>query len=556
MSRVLVLPLCILLLLTAPGRAADTVTVKNGAVVSVSGPASEVGVAVLKDGGNAVDAAVATAFALAVTWPEAGNIGGGGYMVVHGGGEPVVFDFRETAPVAASRDMFVKPADRTAHRRLGIPGTVRGLELAHQKRGKKPWKDLVLPAAKLARDGFALDGATARSLNDVLRSAKGDERAELRRVFGKSTGEWQAGDVLKQPDLARTLERIAENGADGFYAGATAGLLVAEMQRGGGLITKEDLARYRAIERTALHGTYRGYDVWSVPPSSSGGTCLVEMLNILENFDLTKDPRFAPETIHRMTEAMRRAYRDRAAFLGDPDFVRIPSHLTTKEYARELAKRIDQAKATPSADLAGEIKLTPEPEHTTHFSVIDKDRMAVSLTYTLEDAYGGKIVVKGAGFLLNDQMNDFNPQPGITNRKGQIGTEANVVAPGKRMLSSQTPTIVTRDGKVVLITGSPGGRTIPNTVLCVLVNVLDYGMDLRQAVDAPRQHHQWLPDLLVIERGRGELDAGAIERLRKMGHEVTLTRSQGDAHSIAIDVKTGLIVGVADPRRSGAAAGY
>jgi gamma-glutamyltranspeptidase/glutathione hydrolase len=341
-----------------------------------------------------------------------------------------------------------------------------------------------------------------------------------------------------------------------FYAGATAGLLVAEMQRGGGLITKEDLARYRAIERTALHGTYRGYDVWSVSPSSSGGTCLVEMLNILENFDLTKHPRFAPETIHRMTEAMRRAYRDRAAFLGDPDFVKVPSHLTTKEYARELAKGIDQAKATPSADLAGELKLTTEPEHTTHFSVIDKDRMGVSLTYTLEDAYGGKIVVKGAGFLLNDQMNDFNPQPGVTNRKGQIGTEANVVAPGKRMLSSQTPTIVTRDGKLVLITGSPGGRTIPNTVLCVLVNVLDYDMDLRQAVDAPRQHHQWFPDRLDFERGKLQPEADPVERLRKMGHDVVLTRSQGDAHSIGIDARTGQIVGVADTRRSGAAAGY
>ena len=323
MSGVRVLSLWLLALFVASGRGADTVTVKSGAVVTVSGPASEVGLAVLKDGGNAVDAAVATAFALAVTWPEAGNIGGGGYMVVYGGGEPVIFDFRETAPAAATRDMFVKPADRTSRRRVGVPGTVRGLALAHQKRGKKPWKDLVLPAVKLAREGFALDAATARSVNGVLRSAKGDERAELRRVFGKSTGEWQAGDVLEQPDLARTLERIAEKRADGFYTGATADLLVAEMQRGGGLITKEDLASYRAIERTALHGTYRGYDVWTVPPSSSGGTCLVEMLNILENFDLSKERRSSVETVHLMTEAMRRAYRDRAAFLGDPDFVKL-----------------------------------------------------------------------------------------------------------------------------------------------------------------------------------------------------------------------------------------
>jgi gamma-glutamyltranspeptidase/glutathione hydrolase len=547
--------LAVCLALGSIARSADTVTVNNGAVVTVSGPASDIGVAVLKDGGNAVDAAVATAFALAVTWPEAGNIGGGGYMVVVGGGNSVVFDFRETAPAAATRDMFVARTDRTAHRRVGVPGTVRGLALAHQRLGKKPWKDLVLPAVQLARDGFALDAATARSLNGVLRSSKGN--AELHRVFGKADGPWKTGDILKQPDLAHTLQRIGEKGADGFYTGETANLIVAEMLRGDGLITKDDLAGYRAIERKPLHGTYRGYDVYGVPPSSSGGTCVIEMLNILENYELGKHDRWSAETLHRMIEAMRRAYRDRAAFLGDPDFVRVPPKLLAKDYANELAQGIDPAKATPSADLASEIKLAPEGGNTTHFSVIDKDRMAVSMTYTLEDSYGGKIVVKGGGFLLNDEMNDFNPLPGVTDRTGRIGTDANLVAPGKRMLSSQSPTIVARDGKVVLVTGSPGGRTIPNTVLNVLLNVIDFGMDARQAVDAPRIHHQWLPDRVSVEPSLAKQHPATLEQLKQMGHTVKVDAGgQGDAHSIMVDMKTGKITGVSDQRRAGAAAGY
>jgi len=540
---------------TASG--SDTVAATNGAVVTVSGPASDVGVAVLKDGGNAVDAAVATAFALAVTWPEAGNIGGGGYMVVVGGGEPVVFDFRETAPAAATRDVFVKRANRFAHRRVGVPGTVRGLEMAHKKLGKKPWKSLLAPAVQLARDGFSLDAATARSLNGVLRSAKGDATAELRRVFGKADGPWKAGDILKQPELARTLERIAEKGADGFYTGETAELIAAEMHRGGGLITQGDLAGYHAVERKPLHGTYRGCDVYGVPPSSSGGTCVIEMLNTLENFRLADHDRWSPETLHLLIEAMRRAYRDRAAYLGDPDFTKIPDRLMAKDYAKELAKGINRAKATLSTDLAGEIKIAAEGRNTTHISVIDKDRMAVSMTYTLEDSYGGKIVVKDAGFLLNDEMNDFNWLPGVTDSTGRIGTPANIVAPGKRMLSSQSPTIVARDGKVILITGSPGGRTIPNTVLNVVVNVIDFGMDARQAVDAPRIHHQWLPDRVSVEPALAKQHPGAIERLKAMGHSIAVgAEKQGDAHTIAVDAKTGRITGAADRRRAGAAAGY
>jgi gamma-glutamyltranspeptidase/glutathione hydrolase len=553
------LPTVVACLLSPPlfaAERADTIEAKNGVVVTVSGPASEVGLAVLKDGGNAVDAAVATAFALAVTWPEAGNIGGGGYMVVHHGEKQFFFDFRETAPAAATRDMFVKRADRTAHRRAGVPGTVRGLALAHQKLGKRPWKDLVMPAVKLARDGFVLDAATAGSLNGVLRPAKGEDRAELRRVFGRGDGKWKAGDVLIQPDLAKTLERIAEKGPEGFYTGETAELLVAEMQRGGGLITKEDLAGYPAIERIPLHGTYRGYDVYSVPPSSSGGTCLIEMLNILENFDLGKMGRWSPETLHVMIEAMRRGYRDRAAFLADPAFVKVPDRLTSKPYAKELAKGIDPMKATPSASLAGDIRLSGESQNTTHFSVIDKDRMAVSLTYTLEDSFGGKVMVKGAGFLLNDQMNDFNWLPGVTDRSGRIGTDANLVAPGKRMLSSQTPTIVAKDGKPILITGSPGGRTIINTVFGIIINVIDFDMDSRAAVDAPRLHHQWFPDRMDVERGLSKEHAETLERLKQMGHVIHVGAAQGDAHSIWVNPKSGRIIGAADRRRSGSAVGY
>jgi gamma-glutamyltranspeptidase/glutathione hydrolase len=541
-------------------RGSEGAEAAHGMVVSVSAPASEVGVAVLQNGGTAVDAAVATAFALAVTWPEAGNIGGGGYLVFHPGGtggEPVVFDFRETAPAAATRDMFVKREGRTAHRRVGVPGTVRGLALAHERFGKRPWKELVSPAVKLAHDGFALDGGAARSLNRVLRASRKEDYPELHRVYGKpGGGSWQAGDILVQPDLARTLQRIADEGADGFYTGTTAELLVAEMKRGGGLIREQDLAQYRARERTPVHGTYRGYDVFSVPPSSSGGTCLIEMLNILENYNLRKQGRWSPATLHVMIEAMRRAYRDRAAYLGDPDFVKIPPRLLDKAYAKELAKSIAPDKATPSADLAADIPLAPENDHTTHLSVVDKDRWAVSLTYTLEDSYGSKIVVRGGGFLLNDEMNDFNWQPGVTKRDGTIGTEPNQVAPGKRMLSSQTPTIVARDGKVVLVTGSPGGRTIINTVLCILVNVLDFNMDARAAVDAPRFHHQWFPDRVQGEPRLASQHAQAMDALKKMGHTIKIGGRQGDAHTIVVDRKTGSLYGAADRRLSGAAAGY
>ena len=544
---------------TAEPLAGPSAVGTRGMVVAVSRPAAEVGLAILEKGGNAADAAVATAFALAVTWPEAGNIGGGGFTLVYPGGrrEPVVIDYRETAPAAATRRMFDSDKRPSPYRVSGVPGTVRGLALAQRRFGKLSWKEVVLPAVRLAEDGFVIDAPLAGSLNRVL--ARPAPSPELARVFGKGKGKgrWRPGDRLVQKDLAATLRRIAEEGPDAFYTGFLADLFTAEMKRGGGLITREDLAGYRAKVRRPVHGTYRGYDVYGPPPPSSGGTCLVEMLNILENFDLKKEGRWSARTLHRMAEAMRRAYLDRARHLGDPDFVKVPGRLTTKTYAKELARGIASDKATASAALAKDIPLAGEGSQTTHFSVVDKDGMAVANTYTLEAAFGSRVVVRGAGFVLNNEMDDFNPRPGVTDRRGRIGTPANVVAPGKRMLSSQTPVIVARDGKVFLVTGSPGGRTIINTVLCVLLNVLEFDMPLRQAVDAPRLHHQWLPDVVRVEAGLLEDHGAALEKLRALGHRIDRNPSrQGDAHSIRVDPRTGRREGVADRRRAGWAAGY
>jgi gamma-glutamyltranspeptidase/glutathione hydrolase len=558
---------------------------RHGMVVSVSPPATDVGLEILKKGGNAVDAAVATAFALAVTYPAAGNIGGGGFMLVFPGGEqskgegPVVIEYRETAPAAANRTMFTKDDSLFGYKVIGVPGTIRGLALAHERFGKLPWREVVMPAVTLAEDGFLIDTPLASSLNGIVAGA--GDFPELRRVYGKDkeTGRqgdkenrraadgqllvspspgllvcaWRAGDWLVQKDLATTLRLIAEHGADAFYKGAIADKIAAEMKAGGGLITKADLAAYQAKVRTPIHGTYRGYDVYAPPPPSSGGTCLVEMLNILENFDLRRQGRWSPETLHLMSETMRRAYFDRARYLADPDFVDIPSQLVTKDYARDLAQSIDRDRATRSEDLAKDIPLDREGDSTTHFSIIDKDGMAVANTYTLERSYGSRVVVRGAGFLLNDEMMDFNWRPGVTDRHGTIGTDANLIAPGKRMLSSQTPTIVAKNGKAVLVTGSPGSRTIINTILCMVVNVIDFDMDIRSAVDAPRLHHQWFPDEIRFE-GIGKYSQ-AVKSLRRMGHTVSGAR-QGDAHSIWIDSETGRYFGAEDRRINGKAAGF
>jgi len=540
-------------LVPAAGQDRGTVvTGKCGMVVCVSPEAADVGVAILKQGGNAVDAAVAVALAEAVAYPAAGNIGGGGFMLVYPpGGDPTVIEYRETAPAAVNRGTFAKTTDWHDHKAVGIPGTLRGLEMAHKRFGKLPWKDLVAPAIRLASEGFALDAPMAKSLNEVMKKAKNDE---FRRLFGKDGGKtpWKAGDRLVQKDLARTLQRIADNGPGGFYSGELAELLVAEMQAGGGFVTKEDLSAYQAKERKPIHGLYRGYDVYGPPPPSSGGIGLVEMLNILETFDLRKMGAGSAESRHVMAEAMRRAFVDRAKYLGDPDFARVPGFLMDKEYAKKLAATIDLARATPSASLADGITLSNEGGNTTHFSIIDAAGMAVSNTYTLEDSYGSRVAVRGAGYILNNEMGDFNARPGVTTATGRIGTEPNLVAPGKRMLSSQTPTIIAKGGKPLLVTGSPGGRTIINTVACVVTNIIDFEMDIRAAVDAPRQHHQWFPDELKLE----DKNADLTKKLEGFGHKIGSDPKQGDAHSIWIDPKTGVYHGAADKRLNGKAAGY
>ncbi len=555
-SIAILLGLCTAIPAFAQAPAHKPVEGTNGMVVCVSPPAADVGLTILKQGGNAVDAAVAVGFAQAVTWPEAGNIGGGGFMLIHPGAgkEPVVIDYRETAPAAATSDMFAKSIDFYSPKVAGVPGTVRGFALAHRKFGKLPWKDAVMPAVRLAEEGFPINDVLARGLNAILADPK-TKNPEFRRVYGKNSGseKWAAGDRLVQPDLGKTLRAVAEVGPDSFYTGATADLIAKEMTANGGLIAKADLANYEAKLRTPTHGTYRGYDVYAPSPPSSGGIALVEMLNILENFDLKKNPRYSPETVHLLAEAMRRAYLDRARYLGDPDFVKIPDELVTKEYAKKLAASIDPAHAAKSADLAPEIPIADGSNETTHYSIADKGGMAVSNTYTIESSYGCRVVAPGTGFILSNEMTDFNHRPGVTDRTGRIGTLPNQVAPGKRMLSSQCPTILVKGGKPVLVTGSPGGRTIINTVLCIVVNAVDYGMDVQAAVDAPRMHHQWFPDRLAHE----DLPefAGLSKRLAAMGHAV-LKQRQGDGHSIAIDPKTGTFTGAADARRDGKAAGY
>ena len=528
-----------------------------GLVVSVSQPASEIGREILDSGGNAVDAAVATAFALAVSWPEAGNIGGGGFMLIHGGqgDPPTMIDYREKAPAAATVDMFASGV-ASPHQRVGVPGTVRGLKLAHDRFGRLPWGQLVLPAVGLAKDGFEVSLELAKSLNGVIETSR--DNPELLRVFGKeNSGQpWRKGDRLVQPDLAATLTLIAQDGADAFYTGQLSDTFEAEMQRGGGIISRADLAAYQAKERIPVHGTFRGHDLYASAPPSSGGIALVQMLNMVETFDLRKAGHWSPKTLHLMIESMRRAYFDRARYLGDPDFIEIPPQLTSKEYAAELARNISTSTATPSAKLGAEILVPQEGPHTTHFSVIDRDGMSVSNTYTLENSFGSRIVVQGAGYLLNDEMGDFNPKPGVTNSQGLIGTKPNLIAPGKRMLSSMTPVIVTRNNRVVLITGSPGGRTIINTVFCVVLNLLEFEMPIRDAVDAPRLHHAWMPDTITLEEGLHRDHAPSVSQLKEMGHLIVQKPSrQGDAHSIFVSEGDGLRYGAADQRRHGWASG-
>ncbi len=536
-----------------------TVTSKRGMVVSTSSHASDVGAAILAKGGNAVDAAVATAFALAVTFPAGGNIGGGGFMVIQPArGTATTIDYRERAPFAATPTMYLG-ADGEIDRSLtasgylapGVPGTVRGLAMAHQKYGRLPWRDVVRPAAELA-EGFELPEALALSLNRVVAGPMAPFPASVLAYGKPGGGEWQAGEVLHLPDLAKTLRSIAEEGPDVFYTGWIAEAIAQDMAKHGGLITREDLEQYRAVERAPIHGTYRGYDIIGMGPPSSGGTILVEMLNILEAFDLRSRPRYDATNVHLVLEAMRRGFLDRARWLGDSDFGEIPvARITSKTHAVEHAATIDLARASSSVALGEDIvteTYANEPEETTHFSVVDADGMAVSNTYTIEGGYGSFVVVPGTGFLLNNEMGDFNKKPGETNTRGDIGTPPNNIASGKRMLSSMTPTIVRKDGRTVLITGSPGGRTIINTVLSVVLGVTEFGLSGREAVDAPRINHNWLPDRGFIEAEA--LTSEVLARLEVMGHVIRVGErwQQGDASSIVIDPVTGIAYGAADRR--------
>jgi gamma-glutamyltranspeptidase/glutathione hydrolase len=536
----------------------------TGVVVSQSRIGSEVGAEILRKGGNAIDAAIATGMAMVITNPSNANLGGGGFLVVRRpNGEVETIDFRETAPLKATADMYVDPAtgrsrwQGSGYLAPGVPGTVAGFYLAHQRYGKLPWKDLVMPAYNLAAKGVVLP-SLASAINGLTQGTGRMTRfpSSMRAYAKAGGGPWAESDTIKLPDLARSMLAIAEGGRDAFYKGWIADSIDADMRRNGGLITKEDLARYQAVVREPVRATYKGYELAMMGPPTGGGVIVAEALNILENYDLKSMGQTSPQAVHLVLEAMRRAFLDRARYLGDPDFNRdMPiARLTSKAYAKELAATISPDRASVSAVLGKDImssSLPSESEETTHYSAIDKDGMAVSITYTLEGGYGSAVVASGTGFILNNEMGDFNRVPGQTDSTGSVGTPPNQIAPGKRMLSSMSPTIVSRNGKVVLITGSPGGRTIPSTVLGVLLGFMEFGYNGRQAVDAPRINHQWMPD-----RGTVETDAtpaipqATLDALAAMGHSVR-AGGGGSAHSIWVDQSTGIAYGVADRRQRG-----
>ena len=533
------------------------VPARNGMTVSSHYLGSQAGDMILQKGGNAVDAAVATAFALAVTLPSAGNIGGGGFLVYHGAdGTVTAFNFREKAPLAATPTMFLGPdgkiKDNSNHEgplSVGVPGTVAGLYLAHQQLGKLPWADLLEPAIELAEEGFASTWAMQGFLRRLSQTTDPLYAATRKAFLKDGRIPYTPGETWKQPDLAESLKRIRDHGHDGFYKGETARLLADFMRKHGGMITEEDLAAYQADEQQPIHGTYRGYDVYAMSPPSSGGVAMIEMLNILEGFDLKEMGHNSAMYLHVLTEAMRRAYADRAEHLGDPRFnPDMPvDRLTSKAYAADLRSTIDLFKASESDSSAfSSAYRAYESEETTHFSVVDAEGNAVSLTYTLEYGYGSRIVADGTGFLLNNEMGDFNPIPGYTDSRGYIGTPPNLVAPEKRMLSSMTPAIVAKNGKPILVVGSPGGRTIINTVMQVILNVIDHDMSVAEAVEAPRIHHQWLPDVTSFESRGISPDTRRLYEM--MGHTVRTRSMQGSAHSIFLDHRRNLFYGAADSR--------
>ena len=524
------------------------VRAKQGMVASVDATATQVGVDILKEGGNAVDAAVAVGYALAVTHPQAGNLGGGGFMLIRTkNGNTTAIDFREMAPAKATRDMFLddqgNPDSKkslTSHLASGTPGTVAGFSLALDKYGTMPLNKVVQPAFKLARDGFIVNDALADDLktygSEVL-----PNHENSKAIFWKEGEPLKKGDKLVQANLAKSLEMIAENGPDAFYKGTIAEQIAQEMQKNGGLITKEDLAAYKAVERTPISGDYRGYQVYSMPPPSSGGIHIVQILNILENFDMKKYGFGSADAMQIMAEAEKHAYADRSEYLGDPDFVKVPwQALTNKAYAKSIADQIDINKAKPSSEIRPG-KLAPyESNQTTHYSVVDKDGNAVAVTYTLNTTFGTGIVAGESGILLNNQMDDFSAKPGVPNVYGLVGGDANAVGP----LSSMSPTIVVKDGKTWLVTGSPGGSRIITTVLQMVVNSIDYGMNVAEATNAPRFHHQWLPDELRVEKG---FSPDTLKLLEAKGQKVALKEAMGSTQSIMV-APDGELYGASDPR--------
>lgn len=543
----------------------NEVSSSQGVVSSRSELASQAGIKALRDGGNAIDAAVATAFTLAVTYPAAGNLGGGGFMVIYvaygSGYSAYALDFREMAPAAATRDMFLDEngeynSERALRSRMssGVPGSVAGLLAAHEKLGKLDRQAVLTEAIRLAENGFQLPDDIARRIRDrrdVWLRSEGSKQ-----VFLKSENDeyldYNARDLFVQSDLASTLKRISKDGVKGFYEGETADLIVAEMQRGNGLISHGDLKRYTPVWRVPVLGYYRDYVIFSMPPPSSGGVLLVQMLNMLENFDVAEMGFGTLATMHLMSEIERRAYADRATHLGDSDFYPVPiRELIDKNYASERMEDFTSDKASKSANIeAGTVRA--ESQETTHLSVIDRDGNAVALTTTLNSGYGNGFVVEGAGFLLNNEMDDFSAKPGEPNQFGLVGAEANAIEPRKRMLSSMTPTIIiNQDEEYLLVTGSPGGSTIITTVLQVIVNSIDHKMSLYDAVASPRFHHQWLPDRITLEMQ--DFDPKIVEDLRLLGHETVQRASIGDANSAQ---KIGnQIIGVSDPRNDGRAVG-
>jgi gamma-glutamyltranspeptidase/glutathione hydrolase len=559
----------------------EPVHAQHGIVVSVHELASRAGVEMMQAGGNAVDAAVATGFALAVVHPAAGNLGGGGFMLIRlADGKVHFLDYREKAPAAAKRDMYldaqgnvIEGASEIGYKAIGVPGSVAGMVYAEQKYGKLTLAQVMAPAIRLARDGYALSWGEAR---DFRRDKYLGGFPESRRIFQRDGNYYEPGEVFRQPDLARTLERIAEKPGD-FYHGVLAQELAAALQKGGGLITADDLANYEVKEREPVRGTYRGYEIISAPPPSSGGTVLIESLNILEGYDLAKMENRSAQSIHFTTEAFRRAFFDRAEFMGDPDFSKIPvAQLIDKKYGAAWRDSIDADHASPSKELRrpaifSEMEryaaVRPEPlairesPETTHYSVVDADGNAVAVTTTLNGWFGSRVTAEGLGFLLNDEMDDFSSKPGVPNSDGLIQGMANAIGPGKRPLSSMTPTIVVHDGKAFLVLGSPGSSKIITTVANVLMGVIDYGMNIQEAVNAPRFHNQWMPDVLNVEQW---FSPDTMQVLQKMGYNVQIglhepgyvSRYWSDAECIAIDAKTGERLGASDGRNGGKAVGY